>query len=142
MPRSKRELAPLGIDAGEVIKHFLGKSREEVEAGEFRDSLHMEDFSYMTCIGVEYYLPCVLRIMMRPPAQDALWIHLHGFLKPGEDCELWWNLQELNRKQLGAIAIWAECLGNQWRDDPPADFEPDEALVLAEAYRRLSLRKR
>ena len=136
MPRSARELAPPGIDANAVIEHFLGKTQAVLESGEFRASLYMEDFSYMTCQAVEYYLPSVLRIMMREPADDGLWIYLHGFLEPREDGKLWWNLQELSRKQLDAIAAWAGFLHGQWLEFPSDYLDPGEAERLAVAFRR------
>jgi hypothetical protein len=141
MPRSPRELAPKSIDADSVIEHFLGKSREQVESADFNPGLHMEDFSYMTPMGVEYYLPPVLRIMLREPWDDSLWIYLHGYLKPDGQGKLWWNLGELSGKQLLAIAKWAGFLHGEWSARPPGYIDLEEAAGLSDAYRRIAGRK-
>lgn len=138
MPRSPRELAPPGIDANSVIEHFLGKAGDFAESGDFGPALHMEDFSYMTPMGVEYYFPAVLRLMLREPWDDELWIYLHGYLKPRGEGKLWWNLGELSGKQLIAIAKWAGFLHGQWVASPPDYLDPEEAAGLSDAYRRLA----
>lgn len=137
IPRANRELAPLGIDANEVIQHFLGKTRAQVEV-DFLPALHMEDYSYMTAMGVEYYLPSVLRIMLRQPWDDELWIYLFAYLRPREDGTLWWNLRELSKKQLGVIEKWALYLCEQWLANPPEHINPADADFLAKFYGRLA----
>lgn len=141
IPRAPRELAPMGIDAAYVIKHFLGRSREQVESAEFYSSLYMEDFSYMTPMGVEYYLPCALRIMLREPSDDVLWLYLHGYLRMQKDGTPWWNLGELTKKQLDAIEKWARFLHEQWCENPPDYINPAEADSLAKAYGMLAHEK-
>ena len=134
MPRVPRELAPTGIDAGSVIDHFLGRTREQIEAAEFRSSLYMEDFSYMTPMGVEYYLPSVLRIMLRVPWDDELWLYLEGYLKARENGVPWWNLGELTKNQFGAIEKWARFLHKQWSANSPDYIDPGKAEALAKMY--------
>jgi hypothetical protein len=143
MPRVPRELAPLSIDADSVIEHYLGKTQAQLES-DFRSALYMEDFSYMAAMGVEYYLPSVLRIMMRlrSPADSELWIYLYGYLRTDRRDGLWWNLRELNRKQLEAIAAWAGFLDEKWRAEAPDYIDREEAAALAEAYRLASLQKK
>lgn len=106
MPRTERELSEAGIEAPYVIKHFFRRSRDDVHAGRFLPSLHMEDFTYMTRAGVAYYLPPVLKLMLREPFDDELWIYLSGFL--GSAKQTWaGNLRDLKKPQLEAIA---DCL--------------------------------
>jgi hypothetical protein len=140
IPRTNRELAPMGVDADDVIRHFLGKTREQVEE-DFEYHLHMENYSYMTPMGVEYYLPPVLRIMLRQPWDDGLWIYLFGYLQPREDGELWWNLGELSKRQLGAIEKWARFLHERWSANPPDYLDPTEAESLAKVYGKLAREK-
>jgi hypothetical protein len=136
IPRTNRQLAPMGIDACDVIRHFLGKSREQVEV-DFQYDAYMEDYSYMSPMGVEYYLPSVLRIMLRQPWDDGLWIYLFGYLRPREDGKLWWNLGELSKKQLGAVEKWARYLHDQWSATPQEYLDPAEAESLAKVFGKL-----
>ena len=94
----------------------------------------MEDFSYMTPMGVEYYLPSVLRIMLRVPWDDELWIYLEGYLKARENGVPWWNLAELTKKQFGAIEKWARFLHEQWSANAPDYIDPSKAEALAKMY--------
>src|SRR5262245_59214827 len=80
MPRAERELSEGGIEAPYVIKHYFGRTRDDVNAASFRPSLHMEDFTYMTRAAVAYYLPPVLKLMLCEPFKSELWIYLSGFL--------------------------------------------------------------
>lgn len=48
MPRTEDEITGGGIDGPYVIKHFLGKTREDVETQDFLASLYMEDVTDMT----------------------------------------------------------------------------------------------
>jgi hypothetical protein len=140
IPRTDRQLAPMSIDAGEVIRNFLGKSREQVEV-EFQYDVHMEDYTYMSPMGVEYYLPSALRIMLRQPWDDGLWIYLFGYLQPREDGKLWWNLGELSKKQLGAVEKWARYLHDQWSATPHDYLDPSEAESLAKVFGKLAREK-
>ena len=64
MPSSATELSLDSLEGPYVIEHFLGKSQVDVESN-FLPSLHMEDLSYMTTEAVAYYLPAVLRLMLK-----------------------------------------------------------------------------
>ena len=134
MPGSAPELTCGGIDGPYVVEHFLGKDRDEV-ASSFSTGLHMEDFLYMTPGAVAYYLPVVLRLMLQPDPDDALWIRLRGFLMPRRGERRADGVLGLDAAQLRAIEAWASHLYEAWRVDPPLCIKVKEALALAVAYR-------
>ena len=81
IPRTDRQLAPMSIDAGEVIRNFLGKSREQVEV-EFQYDVHMEDYTArcpwewsITCH--RHFESCSGSLGM-----TGLRIYLFGYLQP------------------------------------------------------------
>ncbi|WP_224373076.1 hypothetical protein [Hyalangium versicolor] len=134
MPCSEKDLTTGGIDGPYAVEHFLGKRQVDVES-HFLPSLHMEDFSYMTTRAVAYYLPAVLRLMMKTPYDSELWIFLHGFLKPREG-RYAPGVRELEPRQLQAISEWASYLHDEWHANPPALIDPRDALKLVAAYRQ------
>lgn len=134
MPRTEDEITTGGIDGPYVVKHFLGKSREEMATG-FLPSLHMEDFTYMTKQAVEFYLPVVLELMMKQPYDDELWIYLRSFLANGRARAYPNAAGELSSEAQLAIAEWATYLHGEWVASPPLLIDPNEALALANAYR-------
>ena len=135
IPRTESELSIGGIDGPYVIKHFLGRDQHDIEHSDFPSSLYMEDFSYMTTRAIEYYLPCVLRIMLRDPYDYDLWLYLYSFLHANRKGKLNWNLQELDTKQMIAISIWAEYLYELWQVKQPEYINPEEALNITKSYK-------
>ena len=136
MPRAERELCEGGIEAPYVIAHFLGRARDDVNAASFRPSLHMEDFTYMTRAAVAYYLPPVLKLMLREPLDFELWVHLSGFLRSAR--QTWAdNLRDLTSSQFAAIA---DCLAFLAAErDGSFGFEAKKARKLATFYRELAV---
>ena len=59
------------IDCPFVVQGLVGEQQEDIES-HFLAYLHMEDFRYMTTLAVGYYLPCVLRLMMKLKALPPL----------------------------------------------------------------------
>ncbi|MCP2292506.1 hypothetical protein [Nocardia amikacinitolerans] len=134
-PLTEDELAPPSIEAPYVIAHFHGRSRADIDRSSFLPSLHMEDFTYMTARAVEYYLPAVLKLMLIPPHDFELWIHLSGFLGSARrDDET--TLRGLRPPQHAAIADWLELLSREI--DEGIGFERKDAAKLARLYRRLA----
>jgi hypothetical protein len=133
MPGSAAELTSGGIDGPYVVEHFLGKRQAEVASG-FLPSLHMEDFSYMTTEAVAYYLPVVLKLMLRKTHDDDLWIYLRGFLAPARGERHASGVHELQPAQLRAIGAWANYLHHAWLAEPSARRDARKALALAVAY--------
>ena len=127
MPHTEAELAPPSIDAPYVIKHFLGKTRDDVESATFHGSLYMEDFTYMTDGAVRYYLPSVLRIMLANRTDDELWLFLRSFLR---------RATGLDAAQRAAIADWAEYLCDAWQSHGWMSRFSEEAAKLAGTFRR------
>jgi hypothetical protein len=134
MPRADRELCEPGIEAPYVVAHFFGRTRDDVDAASFLPSLHMEDFTYMTRAAVAYYLPPVLKLMLREPLDFELWTYLSGFLRSAR--QTWaHNLRDLTSPQLAAIA---DCLAFLAAErDGSFGFEAEDARELATFYRQL-----
>lgn len=135
MPRTEAELAPPSIDAPYAIKHFLGRTRSDVETQPFLSSLHMEDFTYMTDGAALYYLPSVLRIQLADVTDAELWIFLRGFLNHIDGKYPYPGLGVLSTAQRRAIADWAELLGSEWAVHDWMSKWSDEAVKLARKYR-------
>lgn len=135
MPSTALELTTGGIDGPCVIRNFFGKHQDEV-ASFFQPSVHMEDFTYMTLMAVEYYLPSVLRLMMSAPEDDELWLFLRGFLKSRLEMRRRFGGPELHPKQLQAISEWASYMRNEWETCNLEFMDPGEAESLALAYRQ------
>ncbi len=51
---------PLSLDAEWALKNFLGKTQDEVREMCRANSSVTEDFTYMTALGLSYYLPAAL----------------------------------------------------------------------------------
>jgi len=96
----------------------------------------MEDFTYMTRAAVAYYLPPVLKLMLREPLDFELWVHLSGFLRGAR--QTWAdNLRDLTSSQLAAIA---DCLAFLAAErDGSFGFEAKKARKLATFYRELAV---
>ncbi|HWO24705.1 MAG TPA: hypothetical protein VNO30_38445 [Kofleriaceae bacterium] len=135
MPRTERELCEPGIEAPYVIEHFLGRARDDVHAASFRPSLHMEDFTYMTRAAVAYYLPPVLKLVLREPLGFELWTHLSGFLRSARHASAD-NLRDLTSSQLAAIADCLAFLADE--RDGSFGFKAKDARKLATLYRELA----
>ncbi|HTL34989.1 MAG TPA: hypothetical protein VL326_17790 [Kofleriaceae bacterium] len=135
MPRTEAELTSGGIDGPYVVKHFLGRSRADVETGRFMPSLHMEDFTYMTPEAVAYYLPVVLRFMLAKPSDDELWIFLSAFLRGITGTYADRSLTSLSVAQRTAIADCVDYLAEQWQNDEWRAKEAKKAAKLARRYR-------
>ena len=137
MPDSAGELTDGGIDGPYVVRHFLGKAQGDVDESFFQPSLHMEDFMYLTLQAVEYYLPCVLRLMMNTPYDDEFWIYLRGFLSHRLEMRSRFGGDELKPRQMQAISDWARYLYFEWKANPPLfELDPSEAESLALAYQQ------
>lgn len=134
MPATASELAEPGIEARYVVEHFLGHERHAIDAATFLPTLHMEDFTYMTPAGVAYYLPPVLKLMLREPYSADHWIYLRGFLSSIKQSYAR-NLKSLRRTQLEAIAAWARFLVDAF--DGAWGCDPKEAAKLARLYEEL-----
>lgn len=138
MPSSATELSLDSLEGPYVIEHFLGKSQVDVESN-FLPSLHMEDLSYMTTEAVAYYLPAVLRLMLKKPYRSDLWIGLSTFLKPLHGERYSAGARDLDPQKLHAISEWAGHLHHQWQQNQPPGFDPKDAkraLKIALAYRQ------
>lgn len=138
MPNSAAELSPDALEGPYVIEHFLGRSQVDVESN-FLPSLHMEDLSYMTTEAIAYYLPAVLRLMLKKPYSSDLWNGLRTFLKPLHGERYPRGVRDLGPKQLHAISEWAGHLHDEWQQNPPPAFDPKDAkraLKIAIAYRQ------
>jgi len=69
---------PLSLDAKWCLKNFLGKTADE--AGQmFRgNSAVTEDFTYMTAVGLCYYLPPALSYLQSD--EEGNWEFAHGLM--------------------------------------------------------------
>ncbi|EDM76560.1 hypothetical protein PPSIR1_24169 [Plesiocystis pacifica SIR-1] len=124
MPRTAAELTTGGIDGPYVVKHFLGRSRGEMEA-QLLAGLHMEDFRYMTPQAVAYYLPAALRRMLSEPDDAELWIFLSSCVR--DQLGVTW----LSAEQRRALADWARFMSAAFEVLGGFDGETAQALALA-----------
>ncbi len=113
MPQHEGDLDAGGIDGEEVLKNYLGLTREQVAARGGWGHLYTEEFSYMKPQGVGYYLPVIMVYMMEHCDDDVTWIYLGGYLRPRENGKIWWNLEALGVKAHQAVGVWAEWLAQR-----------------------------
>lgn len=113
MPKTERELTNFNdIDYKYVVRHFLGKSRKDINSLYFKPALHLEDFSHMTRGAIEYYLPPVLKLMLDDPYEADLSVFLFSFLNNDYFNESGDKLYTF--LQQSAISNWAKLLLEKW----------------------------
>jgi len=133
-PHTVEELATPSLDLPYVLRHFLGRSQEDIERL-FAGHEYMEDFDSMTPSAVEYYLPAVMRYMLRVPDDIQSWAWVHGSFGRRNDGDIWPNFRSLTIAQYEAIATWADYLMRYWDKHPELGIDPVDAMEIVETYR-------